>query len=179
MAQNYKDLKYLSQSVMLEESGLPRLNTLIILLVTLALAAFIGWATVMPLDEMVSVQGSISNEVASSGQYQLFAHIPSNKINSVSVGNPVILTIPGVTDKNPLSGKLVKIDNLPNQDSQGRVYYLAEVALSAAPSTAENLTKVLHPGMETQMDVVVGSKTLMVYFLGQIFNVKNHAFSEQ
>lgn len=179
MSQNYKDLKYLSQSVLLEESGLPHFNTVIVILVTLALAAFIGWSVIMPLDEVVAVTGNVSSTVGNNGTYDYYAHIPSDKVHTIAVGNQVMLSIPGVTDKSPLSGKIANVDRQPTTTAMGQVYYVASVELTVDPSVNQNLSQLLYPSMETRMDIVVGSKTLMTYFMGKIFDVKNHAFSEQ
>ncbi|WP_031483950.1 HlyD family type I secretion periplasmic adaptor subunit [Maridesulfovibrio frigidus] len=56
---NKKDSLHLSQALLLEETGVPRLVRYVIITLTLVIAAFIGWASVTKIDEVAVSSGKI------------------------------------------------------------------------------------------------------------------------
>ncbi|OEU70826.1 MAG: hypothetical protein BA863_12010 [Desulfovibrio sp. S3730MH75] len=56
---NKKDSLHLSQALLLEETGIPRLVRYVIITLTLVIAAFIGWASVTKIDEVAVSSGKI------------------------------------------------------------------------------------------------------------------------
>ncbi|SDL23072.1 membrane fusion protein, adhesin transport system [Maridesulfovibrio ferrireducens] len=56
---NKKDSLHLSQALLLEETGVPRLVRYVIITLTLVIASFIGWASVTKIDEVAVSSGKI------------------------------------------------------------------------------------------------------------------------
>ncbi len=58
-ALNKRESLHLSQALLLEETGVPRLVRYVILTLTLVIAAFIAWASVTRIDEVAVTSGKI------------------------------------------------------------------------------------------------------------------------
>lgn len=165
-----KNLKFLSQSVLLEESGLPRINTLIIVVVFVMVVSFITWSMVMKIDDVTTVKGFLVQEQNKGQKISFSAKIPSKEILLIKQGLSVSINIPGVMDKNTIMGTIDYIDKTPMIDSRGDVYYKAVVKASNDIETLIDINKIVIPSMEINVNVITGSKTLFQHFLGPIFN---------
>ena len=176
MAKKRSNLKFLSQSVLLEEAGLPRVNTLIILVVFTMVVSFIAWANVMEIDEVVAVNGVVVQEKSADLNFSFRAQIPSREIGNISEGFSVVMNIPGVTEKKPVTGKIELIKKIPATNQQGVAYYEAIVKPGNDKEMLKNLDEVLLDGMETKVEIIVGSRTLFQYLLGPVFSARENAF---
>ncbi|QJB56896.1 HlyD family type I secretion periplasmic adaptor subunit [Pseudodesulfovibrio sp. zrk46] len=78
---------HLSQALLLEETGVPRLIRFVILTLTLIIAAFIGWASVTQIDEVAITSG----EIIPSGHVKLIQSEDGGIVMDILVieGEPV------------------------------------------------------------------------------------------
>lgn len=169
------DLKFLSQSVLLEESNLPRINTIIILVVFAMVVSFIIWSMSMKIDEVTKVEGFITQEEKENQGFSFIAQIPSKEIGAIKEGLPVFVNIPGLTDSSSIMGTIDYIEKRPMVNQQGDIYYQAIVKPNDDKEMFEDLNQLLMSGMETDVEIIIGSRTLLQYFLGSVFNAVNNA----
>lgn len=167
-----KKLRFLSQSVLLEETGLPRANGLIIITIFLGLAGFIAWGTQMPIDEVVSCNGQISEVLPGEGQYKLTALIPVNKMSGIEVGKSATIKVSGVSQIKPFKGMITMVEHAPIKRGDLSYYPIRIVADDGGVNGSTLVLK----DMETQVGVIVGTKSFMDYFVGPILSVKSNAF---
>jgi HlyD family secretion protein/adhesin transport system membrane fusion protein len=59
MSVRTRKLGYLSESVLLEERGLPYIQSTLIIVVSLLILAFIIWANFLTIDDKVSIDGYV------------------------------------------------------------------------------------------------------------------------
>lgn len=173
MANKKSGLKFLNQSVLLEEAGLPKANVLIILVVFLMVALFIAWSLMMNMDQVVKVSGQVKIE---GGNAVLSALVPAKNIADIREGLPAYITINGLNDNKPVTGTIERIDKTPKTNQQGVLFY--EASVKPGDDGAKELEKLLLPGMDTKVEIVVGSRTLFQYLVGPVFNARNNAFKE-
>jgi membrane fusion protein, adhesin transport system len=76
-----RQLRYLAQSVRLEEAVAPRVVRLSILVITLAVFAFIIWASVTRVEEITRVQG----EITPLGFQQVVQHLEGGIVKEIAV----------------------------------------------------------------------------------------------
>ena len=76
-----KQLRYLSQSIRLEESVAPRVVKISIFFVFLALVAFIFWASVTYVDEIARVRG----EIIPKGLPQIVQHLEGGIVQNIKI----------------------------------------------------------------------------------------------
>lgn len=173
MANKKSGLNFLNQSVLLEEAGLPKANILIILVVFLMVTLFIAWSLMMNMDQVVKVSGQVKIE---GGTTVLSALVPAKNIADIQEGLPTYITITGINDNKPVKGTIERIDKTPKTNQQGASFY--EAAVKPEGDGVKELEKLLLPGMDTKVEIVVGSRTLFQYLVGPVFNARNNAFKE-
>jgi hypothetical protein len=176
---NKRNLKILSQSVLLEESGLPGVNTLIILIVFLMLVAFVTWSVNMRMNETLTVNGYTEQITESSNEMSFKALIPSKDIGIVNEGYPVIMNILGLTDKNHIMGKIGKVDLIAIKNAQGSNMFEASIVPSNLDEVKKHMNGKMVPGMETSVQIITGTRSLFQYFIGPIFQIKDKVFKEK
>jgi HlyD family secretion protein/adhesin transport system membrane fusion protein len=76
-----RQLRYLSQPVILEEVGPPRLVRMLLMLLTLSVFAFIGWTSVTTLKETTKASG----EIVPSGSVMAVQHLEGGIISRILV----------------------------------------------------------------------------------------------
>lgn len=76
-----RQLRYLSQSVRLEEAVAPRVVRLSVLVITIALFLFIAWASVTRVEEITRVQG----EITPLGFQQVVQHLEGGIVKEINV----------------------------------------------------------------------------------------------
>lgn len=161
---NYK-LKFLSESVLLEETGLPLINTTIILSMALLISLFVLWATQMKIDDHLNLSGNVVAVETESGAYQIDCYATSNSVLAIQVGATVYVNIPGVTGKQFLTGYVVETGALPQYDADNNVYYIVQIQLEK-----DNIIEKMLIGMEANAEIVVGSRTIMQYLFGALYD---------
>lgn len=171
---NKNKLKFLSQSVLLEETGLPKLNVTIILIVFVMLVLFIIWSVTMTMDQTTSVNGVVRQTDGENSDYVLIAMIPSTEIASIEDGYVVSISIPGITDKKPISGTIASIDKTPINDTYGNVYYEAVLSSDSGKMT-DAIKAHLMPGLTANVNIVVGRQSVFSYFMNPIFKTINES----
>lgn len=178
MSKKQNDLKYLSQSILLEERGIPKLNLWIILMVFLMTTAFIGWSMMLQLDEVVTVNGQVIETGISNSDYIFKALVPSEDVGIINEGVEVTIQIPGMSTTEPLVGKIETIEeNFMTSDS-GDVYFEASVIPDKSSEAYRELNGQLRRGMKANIQVIVGNRTLFEYFLGNLMKTKDKALKE-
>jgi len=170
-------LKYLSESILLEESGLPMINTITILSITIMIILFLTWANYMIIDDTVSVNGYVYTKTTNSNNYMFISLVPSKNISVISEEDPVLLSIPGITNRRSINAYVATINRTPQVNEQGRVFYEVTLNIKATEEMNQTLTTSLLNGMETRSDIIVGSRTLLQYLLGPLWDVGQKAFS--
>ena len=169
------NLKFLSQSVVLEEAGLPKINSLIILVVFSMVISFIIWSATMKIDDVTTVKGFVIQEENGDIKFSFNARIPSNKIGVINEGLSVSINIPGINDNNPIKGSIENIKRTPITDEQGNIYYEAVVKPKNEKEIVK-LDKLLMPNMKTNVKIITGRRTVLKYFLGPIFKSTKKSF---
>jgi hypothetical protein len=157
--------KFLSESIVLEETGLPFINTIIILSVALFLGLFIAWSSQLTMEDGINVTGNVVEMESGTAKYQVNCYAETNNVLSIKEGSKVYIKIPGVTGGKSLNGYVAKIDNKPQFDSQNKVYYTVEVEFDN-----ESVKETLLNGMEARVEIITGTRTLLQYLLGSLYD---------
>ncbi|MGB0682905.1 MAG: HlyD family type I secretion periplasmic adaptor subunit [Magnetovibrionaceae bacterium] len=76
-----RQLRYMAQSVMMEEAGISWLNNFVIGLVTVIVAAFIGWSIMTDVEEIAITHGAI----VPSGSVQVVQHLEGGIVRNILV----------------------------------------------------------------------------------------------
>lgn len=170
MAKNNNKIKFLSQSVLLEEKGLPGLNALIVLIVSLMLCAFIAWSMVMEIDDTVRVSGLVVEDPLLKGQFSVIALISPNEIGSIKEGLKASVRLGELISKKPIHGMVSVLDKTPKSTADNRILYEAVITLNDSKDESQRHSVAFVSGMEVAVEITVGSRTFFNYFLGPIFN---------
>ncbi len=168
-------LSFLSKSVMLEEKGLPRMSSVIILVITIIVVLFIYWASILNINEKIVLSGFITPELVDKNTAVL--NIPANSIASVEVGNPVYITIDGVTTKDTIKGIIVAVDLGSYEDAKGEKFFNADVDLNLTERQLVKLKQVVSDRFIVKSEVVIGHRSLLSYMLGPVWDIGEEAIS--
>lgn len=164
-----KDLKFLSKSVILKESGLPFINQLIIISVFIIITLFITWSNHVNINDTINLSGSIS---LSDNMTEFIVRVPSRNISSIELGNRAYINIPGITNKQALKAKVNVIYNSPFYDKNNNAYF--KIELLPLDDLTLGLEESIITGMDTKVEVVIGSRTLLQYFLGPLWDTSQN-----
>lgn len=170
MVKKKNKLKFLSESILLEETGLPKMNVVITVCVSLFIVAFVAWANLVVLEEDMTIGGQVT--VTTLGHYEMLGLVPAKDIVDLSVEDPVYVSIPGVTGREKMTGMITAINTSPQYDTSGNVFYKATIVLESNDSD-----QTLFEGMEGSISVVTGNKTLLQYLLGNLYDSGKDAFN--
>lgn len=175
MSKRKEQLRFLSQSILLEESGLPGLNIALILLVTLSVVGFLVWANIFQVDETLSLTGKIIQDPVSqkNGGFEMTAMIPATDLYKVREGSRAMLAIGGITKKNPIPVTVINVDptSVVSDGPQGMI----SVKLAADDAKKlESIKPYILTETKTTVTVVTGSKTLFESLMGPVLNIKDH-----
>ena len=88
MKRKRKSLKFLSKSVLLDESGLPMINTMIILVVSFIILLFIIWANTLVLHDVETITGYIADSPYEDFDYSFIGRIPAKDVLTFKTGTP-------------------------------------------------------------------------------------------
>lgn len=171
--------KFLSQSVLLEEQGMPKLNFWIIVIVFAMVVSFVSWSIVMELDQVITVSGSVIGDNNAEGTYAFSVQIPSEEIAVVDEGLRVTINIPGVKTSSPLMGKIERVETVGTTSTSGNVYFEGKVIPDKNSNQYATVESQLHLGMKVNYQVVVGKRSLFEYFLGPVLKTNESAFKEK
>jgi hypothetical protein len=163
----------LSQSVLLEEVGLPKLNTFIITVVFVLVISFLTWSMNMELDEVIVNEGYFVQS-EDSVLLDINAHIPLSDIAAISIGDDVKVNIPTSIDNLSIRGNIVNIEKIPRLDEKNNIYYVAKININNESVRQNN--DFLIPGMVANLEIKIGSRSLFDYLLGSIYKVPEKAF---
>ena len=162
--------KFLSKSILLEEQGLPHIQKITILTISLMIVLFITWANFMTIEDKVSIKGYAERDYFNDCGFEFLAMVPSDEISAISYGDKINLSISGLTNKHKIPGIIEKINTKPTVDKSGRVYYQITVKPSLNQDVMKNIQPMLYDKMETRIEVIVGTRTLLQYFLGPLWD---------
>lgn len=79
--QNWQDKALLTQSIVLDETPLPRLLGFCVVMMACLMTGFIGWATLAPIDEMTTASG----QIVPSGYVQSVQNLDGGVVNAILV----------------------------------------------------------------------------------------------
>lgn len=173
------NFKYLSQSVLLEEKGLPRINKLIIIVIFSMLIGFLMWANYMQMDEILSVKGYVIAKENSNINFSFIAKIPSKEILNIDEGLSSNISIPALSDNGNIDGTISYVDGKLKIDEQGFSYYTAIIVGEVDEKKIKYFNDNLIENMETQINIVIGSRNLIEYFLKPVLKTTQNAFKER
>ena len=179
MAMKQKDFKFLSQSILLEEQGLPKMSLWIIISVFTMLILFIGWSILMELEEIVTVSGEVAVSQEFGKQHQFRVEIPSADGAVITLDQEVVITVLGSVGQKRIKGVIQTIHSEPLTNESGNTYYEAMVAEVDKSKPSVDGPINLKKGMPVRADVIIGKKSLFEYFMGPIIQVKNNALREK
>ena len=176
MRKNTRKMNFLSESVLLEESGLPFMNTIVIVTITLVIILFIVWSSLLILEENISVDAQTIVE-SDSEEIYFVGYVPSKDVVFIDEGARIYITIPGVTNRQKLKGVLHEVYLTPKYDTQNNAYYEIRVELDESQSRTDDIKSTLLTGMDANLKVVTGSKTMLQYLLGTLYDTGKTAFN--
>jgi len=166
--------KFLSQSVLLEESGLPRINALIIMTITVIVIGFIVWSSFVTIEESLSSSGQVT--MSDTSEYQITGYMSANDIIKISEGAKVNVSIPGITSRNTLKGDLVSVNNEPRYTQSGDALYEFLVVFESGKYKFKSDDSPILLGMNCRLEIVTGSKTMLQYLLGNLYDTGKSTF---
>lgn len=169
------NLKYLSKSMLLEEEGVPRINIMIILTISLTILLFILWAGIMEINEAVHANGIYKDYEGDTRTAELI--IPSNKVTDISIQNMVFLTMPGVTNKDTIKGYVTEVKYLKNESDDTITMYLAIVKLELTERQLASIKKLGLEQIEVSGEIITGKRSLLKQFLGPLWDIGKNAAS--
>lgn len=171
---NKKKMKFLSESILLEESGLPMINTIVIVSVTTLIILFLAWANMLIMEESIELDGQV---VINENDLELLGFVRTNNFILVSENADVFIDIPGITNRKSLKGSIVSINTIPKYDIQNNAYYEVKIKLTESDEEIKELSNILVTGMESQVKVVTGTRTMLQYLLGTLYDTGKDAFN--
>lgn len=172
---NNKNMKFLSESILLEESGLPFINSIVIMSVALFIITFIAWSSFVYMEDTVSL--GASTIASDNNKYEFIAKAGTSDVIAIEEGNRVYISIPGVTGRQSIVGTISDIDTNPNHTEQGRTYYEVTIDYVLEKHKKAELEEILIEGMEGQMKIVTGTRSMLQYLLGNLYDTGKEIFS--
>ena len=122
-----KRYKFLTESVLFEESGLPRINIFIICVVAAIVVMFLVWANFVIMEDTIQLKGVLNQEDSS---FRVLGQVTTSNVALVHEDAEVFISIPGITGRKDMHGEIVNIINEPQYDQDNRVYYLININVS-------------------------------------------------
>lgn len=167
-----RDYRFISESVLLEERGLPFIKVLIIISVTILIFLFILWSNTYEIDEELVYRGVVDL----TGEDLVFmGQVPADQVLQVSVGQEMFIMIRGYGDGEEVAGVLTHIEDNPRMSTSGSIYY--EVTI--VPRNQNMWTQGLPlKGMVCQVRTVIKTKTLLNYLLGNLYDTGRELFDQ-
>jgi hypothetical protein len=162
--------KFLTESILFEESGLPKINVILSLFIFILLVLFILWANRLTVQETLSVSGALEE---TSSSYMIQARVLSREIAQVDEDATAFVSILGVTSRKPLVGYVSEINTLNKTSSSGLTYYDVYISVDDFGVYEEDLLK----GMDCSVKVVTDEKSLLAYLLGNLYDSARTAFN--
>lgn len=167
-----KNLKFLSRSVLLEESGLPKINRVIIVSVFLMVVLFTLWANQMLINDTVSVSGKIVRDISEKG-FHVNLSVPSKEITMISEDMEALISISGITDRKKIDARVERIIKVPQYDDYSRTFYEVRVVPMVDDETQKTLKHIVIRGMEARVEIVTGKRNLLQYYFSKIWDARN------
>ena len=164
MKKNQK-LKFLSESILLEESGLPFSSVAVIVSIAIFIGLFLSWSSQVMIEDSVTIQGNLEEINLDQAEMSIIGYATTNTITSIEEGSIVYINIPGLTGQMSLRGKVAEVGTEPITGNQSKSYYPVTVRFSKNQSEETFLT-----GMETSLKIITGKRTLLQYFLGSLYD---------
>ncbi len=167
-----KNLKFLSRSVLLEESGLPMINRTIIISVFLMIILFVIWANQMMINDTVSVPGKIVRDVSEKG-FHVNLSVPSKDIALISEDMDALINISGITDRNKIDARVERIIKVPQTDNYSNTFYEVRVVPMVEDEIQHKLKLKVIRGMDARVEIVTGKRNLLQYYFSKIWDARN------
>jgi hypothetical protein len=158
--------RFLTESILLEESGLPKINTIVIVSVFVFLALFIVWANMLEIEETIKLEGRV---IDLNDEYKVIVEIPSEDIVNVDEGFIAHITIPGITYRDSILGS-IEIFNKSAKESDNGTVYEALIVIDKNDYKEYDLKETLLNGMSTNVKLITETKSLIQYLLGNLYD---------
>ncbi len=141
MSRNRSNLQFLSQPVILEETGIPGISVMIIVAVFLMITAFITWSVMMEMDEITRVEGRIVSSEAEG--------VAGSEITEGTDGTDGIGRTENTTGSNGLTGS----DVSGEYELSGMVCELMVFPDDVVVIEEEQSVKIIIPGLVGQDNI--------------------------
>lgn len=163
-----KQIKFLSRSILLEEAGLPWMNTWIIIILCLGIVGFLFWANVMTLNETVTGIGPVSS---GAGHYEVQLSVPSESIMSLELNQKVNVSVPQYESDLVVKGLVKAIESTVTGDTSTSQSINISVDLIPTTEQISKLERLEKQNVQMNGEIIVGSKSLLTYMLGPVFKL--------
>jgi adhesin transport system membrane fusion protein len=108
-----------------------------------------------------------------NSEYVFNAYVSDKDITGLKIGDVVQLKLPAYddTEYECINGNVTRISNIPLDISEHGVVYVVKI-------TPEIVPKDIKPGMAGTIDIIVGTRTIMEYFLDPFEKVLDDSLEE-
>ena len=158
---NKRNLKYLSQSVLLDERGLPFVFSATILMIFIIVASFLVWSNYVVINSKITVEAHLDQ---SRDAYTYRLELPMT-LGSAQGQNVTIKSL-NPEDLRSHMGTL-NIESIQERQS-GSIF---EAVVVSPGEISEFL------GEDVEIEIITSSKTLLSQLLGPVYNMKMKAFN--
>ena len=106
-------------------------------------------------------------------EYVFNAYVADEDVTGMKIGDIVQLKLPAYDDTEfeYINGTVTSISDIPFNISERGVVYMVKI-------TPEAIPKDIKPGMDGSVDIIVGTRTIMEYFLEPFKNGLNNSMRE-
>lgn len=163
-------LKYLSKSMLLEEEGLPQINVILALTISITVLLFILWANFMEVKDIVNTKGILNT--VDNEDYEALLVVPNDKVVDISIGNLVYVNVPGVTKKDSIIGV---VSNVKNEEINNSISYIAIIELDLNYRQEELMNLITYDKIEVSGEIITGKRSIMKYILGPLWEIGERA----
>lgn len=135
---------------------------------------YITYVEKMYVGKIVNVGNPVCYINELENDYIFTTYIADEDITSISVGDSVSIKLPGYedTEYEYIDGTVVSISNIPINKEEKGVTYMVRISADVIPQNIKS-------GMEGVLDVVVGKRTVMDYFLEPFKNGLSDSLNER
>jgi hypothetical protein len=175
MFKKRRKMRFLSESILLEESGLPKINSVIAVVVSVIIIMFLIWSNQLIIEESISIKGQVI-VIEASDNIEFIGLVRTSDLVAINFGADTYIDIPGITKRQGLNGIVNKINTQPQFDSNNVAYYEIYVALNESDKTIGELNNTLIAGMDSELRIVTGSRTMLQFLLGTLYDTGKDAF---
>lgn len=171
-------LGFLSRNILLEETGLPGINYLIIITIFTIVCAFIIWANFLNMDEISTIDGALLVDSKEKVPSKFAAFIEEKDFNQFKSGQNAQIKIPKISNKIIIQGVIENINKEVIIERKDKKYY--EAIINVSDEEKSKISQVLiKDSVSITVDVITGSRTLFEYLLKPMMKSLDNSFKEK